>query len=192
MFVTEFDEKIALVLIDLQNGFAGIPTTPYSMEEVIANSIKLAEAFRQHALPVMLVHVTFSPDGGDRFVPRTDTESAARTSFGADWDQLVREIGQQGNDIVVPKRSWSAFHGTSLDMHLRRRRITEVVLAGILTSIGVESTARQAYDHGYHQIFVEDAMSDLSEESHHHTISRIFPRIGRVKSTEEVLSLLAR
>ncbi|EFH80015.1 isochorismatase family protein [Ktedonobacter racemifer] len=192
MSVTELDEKIALVLIDLQNGFAGIPTTPHSMEEVIANSIKLAETFRQQALPVMLVHVTYSPDGGDMFVPRTDTESTTRRSLGADWDQLVREIGQQGNDIVVPKRSWSAFHGTSLDMHLRRRGITEIVLAGIMTSIGVESTAREAHDHGYHQIFVEDAMSDRSEESHQHTISRIFPHIGRVKSTEEVLSLLAR
>lgn len=192
MSVTEFDEKRALVLIDLQNGFAGIPTTPHPMEEVIANSIKLAETFRQQALPVMLVHVTYSPDGGDRFVPRTDTGSTTRRSFGANWDQLVREIGQQGNDIIVPKRSWSAFHGTSLDMHLRRRGITEIVLAGIVTSIGVESTAREAHDHGYHQIFVEDAMSDPSEESHYHTISRIFPRIGRVKSTGEVLSLLAR
>jgi nicotinamidase-related amidase len=190
MSVTEFDKKIALVLIDLQNGVVGAPTTPYSTEEVVARAIRLAEAFRQHELPVVLVHVTFSPDGADMFVPRTDM-SAARMSLPANWDQLVKEIGQQGNDIVVPKRSWSAFHGTSLDMHLRRRGITEIVLAGIATSIGVESTARQAHDHGYHQIFVEDAMSDQSAEDHQHTISRVFPRIGRVKSTEEVLALLA-
>ncbi|HTK06095.1 MAG TPA: hydrolase [Ktedonobacteraceae bacterium] len=188
---TNIEKNLALVLIDLQNGFVGAPTTPYSTEEVVARATRLVDAFRQHALPVVFVHVTFSPDGADMFVPRTDRSPEAGMSLPENWDQLVKELGQQPIDIVVPKRGWSAFHGTSLDLHLRRRGITEIALAGIVTSIGVESTARQAYDHGYHQIFVEDAMSDLSEEAHQHTISQIFPRIGRVKSTEEVLALLA-
>ena len=74
-------------------------------------------------------------------------------------------------------------------MQLRRRGIDTIVLCGIATSIGVESTARAAYELGYNQIFPEDAMSSRNEEEHRSTVNNIFPRIGQVKTTAEVLSL---
>ena len=92
----------------------------------------------------------------------------------------------------MTKRNWGAFYGTDLDLQLRRRGITQVVLAGIATSIGVESTARAAHEHGYQVTLATDAMTDLDPEAHRNSIERIFPRLGERGTTDEVITLLAR
>jgi nicotinamidase-related amidase len=104
---------------------------------------------------------------------------------------LCPEVGVAASDIVITKRQWGAFYGTELDLQLRRRGIDTIVLGGIATHVGVESTARAAFEHGYQQIFVEDAMSDLHADTHESTFRYVFPRIGRIRSTEEVLAALA-
>ena len=83
-----------------------------------------------------------------------------------------------------------AFYGTELDLQLRRRGITTIILLGIATNFGVESTARFAYEYGYNQIFIEDAMTSLTEEAHTFVIKIIFPRIGKVRKTNELLEVL--
>jgi nicotinamidase-related amidase len=105
---------------------------------------------------------------------------------GPDVDQL----SGHPEDIVVTKRNWGAFHGTDLDGHLRRRGITQIVLTGIATSIGVESTARAAYEHGYNVTLATDAMTDLSADSDEHALTRIFPRLGETGTTAEIIALL--
>jgi nicotinamidase-related amidase len=85
---------------------------------------------------------------------------------------------------------WGAFYGTPLDLHLRRRRVTQIVLCGIATSIGVESTARAAHEHGYNLTLVIDAMTDRSAEAHQNSVERIFPRLGEIGATADVLSRL--
>ncbi len=90
----------------------------------------------------------------------------------------------------MTKKQWGAFYGTDLDLQLRRRGISTLLMCGIATCFGVESTARDAYERGYQQIFVEDAMSSRTAEEHQHTVTRIFPRMGRVRSTEQVLAAL--
>jgi nicotinamidase-related amidase len=93
-------------------------------------------------------------------------------------------------DIIITKRQWGAFYGTELDLLLRRRRMRTMVLLGIATEYGVESTARSAYEYGYEQVFAEDAMSGASEEGHHLSVNAILKRLGRVRSTEEILHAL--
>jgi nicotinamidase-related amidase len=105
-----------------------------------------------------------------------------------DWADLVPEVGPKPGDFVITKHQWGAFYGTELDLQLRRRGITTIVLSGIATNFGVESTARFAFEYGYHQVFAEDAMSALSTEEHQFTVSKIFPRIGLVRKTEEILA----
>jgi nicotinamidase-related amidase len=68
--------------------------------------------------------------------------------------------------------------------------VTQIFLTGVATSAGVESTARSAYDLGYHVVLVVDAMTDLNAEAHRHTVERIFPRIGETETTERVLEVL--
>ncbi len=108
------------------------------------------------------------------------------------WDAIVDDLAGHPSDILVTKRNWGAFHGTDLDLHLRRRGVTQIVLGGIATSIGVESTARAAHEHGYHVTLVTDAMSDLDQDAHRNSVERIFPRLGESGTTAEVIGLLAR
>jgi nicotinamidase-related amidase len=104
-----------------------------------------------------------------------------------DWAEFVPEITPIPSDIVITKRQWGAFYGTELDLQLRRRKTDTIVLCGISTDIGVESTARFAYEYGYQQIFAEDAMTSRSDEQHNAAVNFIFKRIGRVRKTDEIL-----
>ncbi len=191
MPVTTLDPKTALVVIDLQNGVAVLPGAPHPTADVIGKTVELADAFRKHDLPVVLVRVSFAADGGDRLTGRT--EQAPRSGGGtppAGADQIVDQLAGHAEDIVVTKRNWGAFHGTDLDVHLRRRGITQIVLTGVATSIGVESTARAAYEHGYHVTLATDAMTDLSTSAHENSLNWIFPRLGETGSAAEILALL--
>jgi nicotinamidase-related amidase len=177
----------ALVLIDLQRGIVGIPAAPHSGKQVVENAVRLAERFRRAKATVVLVHVAFSPDGKDVLHPQID-QPTQWPKMPDDWAELVPELGPQPNDIIITKRQWGAFYGTELDLQLRRRGVNKIVLGGISTNIGVESTARAAFELGYHQVFPEDAMAAMSEEDHWASIRKIFPRIGQVRSTDEILA----
>ncbi|MDB4950896.1 MAG: Nicotinamidase/isochorismatase family protein [Gemmatimonadetes bacterium] len=186
----ELDPKeTALVLIDLQHGIVGMRLAPYTGAEVVERAARLAERFRQAGAPVVLVRVAFSPDNGDMHRPPADSLPPL-FERPADWSELVPQIGPREGDIVVTKRQWGAFHGTDLDLQLRRRGIRTVVLGGIATNFGVESTARAAFEHAYALVLVEDAMSSVSAEAHAFAVGTIFPRLGRVRSTDEVLAAL--
>jgi nicotinamidase-related amidase len=102
----------------------------------------------------------------------------------------VPELGREAEDHVVTKQRWGAFLGTDLDGYLRGRGVTQVVLAGISTSAGVESTARGAYDLGYNVVLVTDAMTDRNAEAHRHSVETVFPRLGETATTAEVLARL--
>ncbi|MEU6659033.1 hydrolase [Streptomyces sp. NPDC046821] len=191
MALTTLDARTALVVIDLQKGIVAAPTTPYPGPEVVARTVELADSFRAHGLPVVLVRVTFAPDGAD--VAPGRNEAVARTGARPDgWDTVVDELSGHPGDITVTKRNWGAFFGTDLDLQLRRRGVTQIVLTGIATSIGVESTARAAYEHGYHVTLATDAMSDLDAEAHRNSLERIFPRLGESGTTAEIIELLAK
>ncbi|MEV6482870.1 hydrolase [Streptomyces sp. NPDC051576] len=192
MALTTLDPRTALVVIDLQGGIVGAPTQPYSGPEVVARSVELADAFRAADLPVVLVRVSFAADGADAVPGRTEQQRAGGAARAEGWDVVVDELSGHPGDIQIVKRNWGAFHGTGLDVQLRRRGITQIVLTGIATSIGVESTARAAHEHGYHVTLATDAMSDLDAVSHAHSIERIFPRLGETGTTAEILELLAK
>jgi nicotinamidase-related amidase len=186
---TTLDPATALVLIDLQRGITAMPTV-HPADEIVERAARLAAAFRAHDLPVIAIRVAFSPDGGD--VPRTRTAaSGPAVTRGPDWSELRPELGIGGGDLVITKRGWNAFYGTELDLQLRRRRITGIVLAGISTSIGVESTARAANERAYELTVVTDAVTDMVAAAHANSLEVIFPRIAELATTDEVLAALA-
>lgn len=180
--------ETALVVIDLQKGIVGRPTQPYASDIVVKNAATLVEAFRKNDMPVFLVRVTPSPDKKDALHPTTDAQTTWNQPPSSDWADIVPELGPKPGDFVITKHQWGAFYGTELDLQLRRRGITTIVLCGISTNIGVESTARFAYEYGYDQIFAEDAMSAMSAEEHSFTVAKIFPRMGRVRKMGEILA----
>ncbi|RPE46324.1 nicotinamidase-related amidase [Streptomyces sp. Ag109_O5-1] len=191
MSLSTLDPRTALVVIDLQQGIVAMPTQPYSGAEVVARTAELADAFRAQELPVVLVRVSFAADFADAVPGRTERQ-ARGLAFPEGWDVVVDELSGHDGDIHVTKHNWSAFHGTDLDVQLRRRGITQIVLTGVATSIGVESTARDAYAHGYHVTLATDAMADADPEAHRGSVERIFPRLGESGTTAEVLELLAK
>ncbi len=181
----------ALVAIGLQNAVVAMATEPRLPGVVVHNTVRLADALRAKGGTVVWVRVASAPDGRDMLKPLTDAPSPWSGARPAGWAELVAELGVQPHDHVLTKKQWGAFYGTDLDLQLRRRGITTIVLTGIATCMGVESTARSAFEHGYQQVFVEDAMASRTAAEHGHTIGHIFPRLGRVRSTADVLAALA-
>jgi nicotinamidase-related amidase len=182
MPLTKLDDVCALIVIDLQKGIAGMPTA-HPISEIVDRSAQLARAFRKRSLPVVLVNVSAPAPG------RTDA-GRPKFSFPPDWTELVPELEQQPSDHLVTKQRWGAFLGTDLDDYLRRRGVTQVVVTGVATSGGVESTARSAHDLGYNVTLVVDAMTDLNADAHGHCVEKIFPRLSETAQTETVLNLL--
>ncbi|MFE7397797.1 isochorismatase family protein [Streptomyces sp. NPDC057557] len=182
MTATTLDPKTALVVVDLQNGIVGLPTV-HPAADIVANSATLADAFRAKGLPVVLVRVTGGAPG------RTDAPMHSGT-LPADWAEIIPELGPREGDIVVTKQQWGAFYGTDLDLQLRRRGVTQVVVTGVATSIGVESTARSAHEHGYHVTVVTDAVTDMDGDAHRNSVEKIFPRLGETDTTEAIVKLL--
>jgi len=180
----------ALVIIDLQRGIVATPTAPRPAEQVIRNAVELARAQRECGGLVVLVRVTPRPDGRDALHPACDASPPQGTNRPPDWAEIVPDLAGHPQDLVITKRQWGAFYGTELDLQLRRRAIRTILLCGISTCFGVESTARDAYERGYEQIFVEDATAARSAAEHEHTMTRILPRIGRVRNTAEVTAAL--
>jgi nicotinamidase-related amidase len=190
MPVQTLDPRTALVLIDLQKGITALPTVDPA-EGVIERAAALARAFRERELPVVRVRVAFSADGGDMLRSRVDAPPPTMTR-SADWADLREEIGTGPHDIIITKRQWDAFFGTELDLQLRRRKVTGIVLAGISTSIGVESTARHGRELGYEMAIASDAVTDTVKGAHENSLQRIFPRLGQVDSSAAIMEALGR
>jgi nicotinamidase-related amidase len=185
MPLSQFDPHAALVVIDLQKGIVSGPMpTVHPVADIVANAAKLARAFRERQLPVVLVNVTAAPAG------RTDAGPRNLQGLPSDWSQLVPELDVQPTDLQLSKQSPGAFAKPALDEFLRHHSVTQVFLVGISTSVGVESTARGAYDWGYNVIFVSDAITDRDAANHRHSFEKIFPRLGQIDTTETVLKKL--
>jgi nicotinamidase-related amidase len=173
----------ALVLIDLQKGVLARPVLPHTAASVYERSKRLAQRVRTAGGLVVWVRVTFAGDFADALHAKVDEPS----NFGAlppDWDEFPEPL--HGADVMVTKRQWGAFYGTDLDLQLRRRGLRTIVLGGIATSIGVESTARAAYEHGYELVICEDLCADLKAETHAASFKHIFPRLARIASSEVI------
>jgi nicotinamidase-related amidase len=182
MPLTRIDPNAALIVIDLQKGFVGLPTV-HPVADIIDRSARLAREFRQRGLSVVLVNVSGRAPG------RTDAV-APKYSLPPDWSELVGQLDAQPTDHLVTKQRWGAFAGTNLDDYLRGRGVTQVFITGVATSVGVESTARSAYDLGYNVVIVVDAMTDRDPELHRHRIEKIFPRLSETETTSNILKAL--
>jgi nicotinamidase-related amidase len=176
----------ALILIDLQEGIIGLPLAPHSGEAVVSKGMDLARRFRAVKSPVVLVNVAFSPDSGDALKSPVDQPPQMTAGgFPEGWTELVYGLAEP-SDLRVTKHQWGAFYGTDLDLQLRRRGITSVVVGGVATNMGVESTARAAHEHGYAVVLAEDATTSLSAEMHAFAFGQIFPLLGCVAKADEI------
>ncbi|EMD1657365.1 hydrolase [Pluralibacter gergoviae] len=188
--MTELNAKTtALVIIDLQEGILPFAGGPHSAADVVDRAAKLADRCRQQGAPVILVRVGWSADFAEALKQPVDAQAAAQ-ALPDNWWRYPQALGKQASDIEVTKRQWGAFYGTDLELQLRRRGIDTIILCGISTNIGVESTARNAWELGFKLVIAEDACSAASAEQHQGSMTHIFPRIARVRSTDQILQAL--
>ncbi len=188
MPVSAIDPTTALVLVDLQRGITAL-AGPELIVPPATEAGRLAAAFRANRLPVMLVRTAFAPDGGDLLRNRV-TRAPHMGAFPERPEEILEEVGAQPTDVVVTKRQPGAFYGTDLELQLRRRRVTGIVLGGLLTSYAVETTARDAYDRGFNITFASDAMADLDAANQAHCLESVFPRLGEVGSVSSILEMV--
>jgi nicotinamidase-related amidase len=185
MPLTTLDPNTALIVIDLQKGIVK-GNFIHPIGDIVDRTRALIDVFRAKKLPVVLVNVAGWAPG------RTEEGPRGNPSFAEGWTNLLPQLDQQPSDIVVTKRSWGAFATTDLEHQLEARGVTQVVVTGVATSVGVEATARQAYEQGFNVTLAIDAMTDLREEAHQYSIRNVFRRVGETGSTKEIISLLER
>ena len=173
----------ALILIDLQKGIVPMAGGPITGETLVANARNLAARFREVGAPVVLVHVGFTP--GEMPSQQVDEPSLPATGTPPEFSELVDGVREPG-DVVVLKHHWGAFTGTDLDLQLRRRGVKTVVIGGIATNMGVESTARSAWELSYDVVIAADVCAGRSTELHEFAMRNIFPRIARVTGAEGI------
>ncbi|OPB00317.1 hydrolase [Pseudomonas fluorescens] len=182
MAVTSLDATTALIIVDLQHGIIDYPFI-HPVKEVIERSRVLLDAFRKRGLPVVLVNVTGIAPGR--------TERPRRSNvFPPGWADLIPELNQQPGDLLVTKRSWGAFANTDLESQLKALNVTQVVITGVATGTGVESTARQAYEAGFNVTLAIDAMTDASPEAHAYSLHNVFPKLGESGTAQAIIELL--
>jgi nicotinamidase-related amidase len=183
MALTTLDPNTALLVVDLQKGVMGSPTL-HPIGEVVERARVLIDAFRARRLPVVLINAAGGAPG------RTEQPPRLRPPFPEGFTDFIPELGQQPDDLVVTKRTWGAFASTELEARLKALGVTQVVVLGIATGTGVESTARQAYEAGFNVTLAVDAMTDTRPEAHDYSLRKVFPRLGESGATHEIVDLL--
>lgn len=177
----------ALVLIDLENGTVSMSLAPYTSQQIVQQCNALAQGFRAAGAVVVLVHVDMNAEPHpivDKGRPKP------LQPFPASVSRLVSDLTVAPGDKVIVKHQFGAFWNTDLHEYLQSRGVQTIVLAGIDTNVGVESTGRDAFDRGYNVVFAEDGMSSMSVEMQTFATTHIFPIFGRVRSSADVLTAL--
>jgi nicotinamidase-related amidase len=181
--------RTALIQVDLQNSNVNRPLAPHPGLEVARNSARAAKALRERGASIVFVRVLL-----DQMlklpVDAPLTRDPSAPPLGPDACDIAPEAAFAEGDVLITKRQWGAFYATELDQVLRRRAIRTLIMTGIVTNLGVESTARGAFDRGYELLFLEDAMSGLKSEQHDFAVREIFPHMGRVIHTDALIALL--
>ena len=184
--------RTALALIDPQNWTLGMPIAPHAALDIVERIKPLIRALRPDGF-VVWTRAAFSSGYADLLKVAVDMElKVPDGGLPAELLQFDEGLNSAGPDLVITKRQWSAFYGTELDLQLRRRKIDTVIVAGVMTNFGVESTARDAWQNNYSVLVAEDACSSIDAEMHRFAMSRILPRVARVRSTGEIIRSLAR
>ncbi len=187
--ISALDPKTALVLIDLQNGITqGALLTP--LDALLANVTRLIDVFRNAGQPIVFVTVDPTRDTAAKHL-RRESKMPLPDPMPEGWTDLVPQLHPAPEDIRICKQGWNAFYNTKLDELLKEKGVTGIVLGGVSTSIGVEGTARAAAERGYNIAFATDAMTDRDAKAQEHSQRTIFPRIGEVGDTAQVVGLLA-
>lgn len=192
MPITQIDKNTALIAIDLQQSIVA-KVNAKAGERIIRNTNVLLDAFHSLNWPVVLVNVSRQPNGRTEF----SSPSSPSSSFASTHPnpapleiELVEALNREPQDIMITKQAWGAFSQPALNQRLQALGVTQIVLTGIATSMGVLSTALQAYELGYNVTICHDAVTDVFSDNHHFVLNNILPKISEIGETQEVINHL--
>ena len=200
-------KKTGLLFFDLLNVYyrGATPETQKRMKPVVDNAVRLMDAARKASIAIFYAMANHRKDGEIRSQIVTDTDMRLRpwpnddcnpTVHGAtegSWEQkVIEEIMPQPQDTIIPKYRWSTFHQTYFDLALRSRGIDTIIVSGGAVDVGVASTVYAARDLDYNVIVVRDACSNSHDDSMAAFMNTIFPRMARVRNTDQVLEMIEK
>ena len=178
----------AVLAMDCQTGIVSIYTKP--QDEFLARAATVLRAAREATITVVHVRVGFR-SGLPEVSPRNKLFAGIKSSpqhqrlFDGELGAVHPSLIDEQHDIVVTKRRVDAFAGTDLEMVLRARDITTLVLLGIATSGVVLSTLLHACDADYQLFVISDCCADLDPELHDVLLTRLFPQRATVLTALE-------
>jgi ureidoacrylate peracid hydrolase len=199
--------KTALLFFDMLNVYyhGASEETKKKMKPVVDNAVRLMNAARKNRILIYYAMANHRPDGESRSMIITDTDMRLRpwpngecvtSVHGAtegSWEQkVIEEIAPRPEDYIIPKYRWSTFHQTYFDLALRSRGIDTMIISGGAVDVGVASTVYSARDHDYNIIIVRDACSNSHEDSMAAFMDTVFPRMARVRTTDQVLEMIEK
>lgn len=201
MKVNDYIIRPALLVIDVQNGFAakggsydqlGIDISNYI--KVIPKIANIISVCRKSRIPIFYTQAIREPSGIDlltnvhRILPKSREERIKMKPIcvRGTWDaEIVDEIRPNDSDHVIRKRRDSAFYDTEIGVWLKSVGIDTLIFCGIDTSISVESSLRDAFNLGYDVILMSDATASNIEKHYQSTLENVRGYYGLVMSTEE-------
>ena len=184
-------QSTALIIIDLQQGILSPEPIPYGRDEIVARSAELGRAVAEAGGTLVLTTTDFAPGYADAPRGKADAPWALpEQGLPPDFATLVSEIDALPSAVRLAKRQMSAFFGSELDLQLRRRGCASVVICGVATNMGVEATARAAFDLNYDVVIAADACGSVAPGLHAFAVENILPRIARVRPTAEIVEAL--
>lgn len=200
-------KKSGLLFFDLLNVYyhGAPPETQKRMKPVVDNAVRLMDEARKASMPFFYAMANHRKDGQIRSTILTDTDMRLRPWPNGDcnpavhgategsWEQeVIKEIAPRPEDTIIPKYRWSTFHQTYFDLALRARGIDTIIISGGAVDVGVASTVYAARDLDYNVIVVRDACSNSHEDSMAVFMNTVFPRMARVRNTDQVLEMIRK
>jgi ureidoacrylate peracid hydrolase len=194
--------RTAVLLFDLLEGHVNRDAASRArFAPVLANAARIVAAARESGASVIYAQADHRADRATSARTLRDTDNRLRPLQAGDADgplltggtgetQVVKEVAPRPEDLIVPKHRWSAFHGTWLDLALRTLGIDTLIVVGGSTDVGIASTAFAARDFDYHLVIASDACTSPEQDNHDQLMRRVFPRMARVRTTEQILAML--
>ena len=149
----------------------------------LANARKAIEASKKAGVPVIYVTIVHRK-GYPEIPPNAGSISKdAGANIEGSWGaQIHEEVKPQSGDLILTNRRQNAFYGTELELILRNKGASTIVLSGVSTNFVIEATARYSYDAGYQTVILRDCCAASSQEMHDFTLDNILPQIGAIIS----------
>jgi gluconolactonase len=194
-------KRTALIIQDLQNdviieggAFAESGSPEHAKEQnVVANTLKLADAARAKGVPVVHVHYVVEPGapGLQLNAPLFNAVQDANALVRGTWGAAPADgLEPQEGDYVVEKTRMSGWQGTRLDNLFRALEVDTVIVTGAWTNMSIEHTARTGADMGYTMIVPEDCCSTMNADWHNASINYALQNVSTVTKADEVIEAL--